>query len=350
MMHKIFTALIIVTALQAEQMYLYEISPVIGLSENGSALNTERSMMYGLQFQYNDIDFPIKPELSYFIAPKVTFLESDEKATGQLILLNGVYDLEYTALLTPFVKVGMGYQSLSNTPCTVDSNNFVLGTGAGLKLHIADKVSVKFETSMTLQDFQNSNILVFAGLNIAFGNEDNLPSAEHLTAPVTQDHNISTALETNSTASPQKKIVIEGPVYISKSDYNLTETTPSKQEVVVRDADNKIASITLFVPYLFRSYSLDDTSKDILKQYAVKLQKENSKITIIGHTDTKGRRSFNKELSLKRANAVKELFVEYGVAPERIHVEGHGESEPIAEKSNPTASYLNKRIEIKISH
>jgi len=302
--------------------------------------------MYGMQFQYNDLDFPIKPELSYFIAPTIKLYEDETQVTGQLFLLSGVYDLEYTALLTPFVKAGLGYQYI-NKDAPIDDNTFVLGTGAGLKLHIVDKISMKIEASMSLQNLQKSNILVFTGVDIAFGNEDNTPAVISTT---TEESLSVIPVEVNTTEPTHQNQIVEGPIYISKADHNLTEAPQSKQEVLIRDEHNQVQSLTLFVPYLFRSYSLDDTSKDVLKKYAIELQKEKSKITIIGHTDTKGRRAFNKELSLKRANEVKALFIEYGVAEDRISVEGRGESEPIADKNDPTANYLNKRIEIIVTH
>ena len=348
-MRKLLLTLTCFTSLYAEQMYLYELSPVIALSENGTSIGAERSMMYGMQFQYNNLDFPIKPEISYFVAPTIKLYEDETKVTGQLLLLSGVYDLEYTALLTPFVKAGLGYQYI-NKNAPIGANTFVLGTGAGLKLHVVDKVSMKLEASMSLQNLQKSNILVFAGVDIAFGNEDNTPVTVSTTAEPAENNVSVVPVEVNSTEPAHQEQIVEVPVYISKADHNLTEAPQSKQEVLVRDEHNQVKSLTLFVPYLFRSYALDDASKDVLKQYAIELQKEKSKITIIGHTDTKGRRAFNKELSLKRANKVKALFIEYGVAEDRITVEGRGESEPIADGNDPAANYLNKRIEIKVTH
>ena len=348
-MRKLLLTLTCFTSLYAEQMYLYELSPVIALSENGTSIGAERSMMYGMQFQYNNLDFPIKPEISYFVAPTIKLYEDETKVTGQLLLLSGVYDLEYTALLTPFVKAGLGYQYI-NKNAPIGANTFVLGTGAGLKLHVVDKVSMKLEASMSLQNLQKSNILVFAGVDIAFGNEDNTPVTVSTTTEPAENNVSVVPVEVNSTEPAHQEQIVEVPVYISKADHNLTEAPQSKQEVLVRDEHNQVKSLTLFVPYLFRSYALDDASKDVLKQYAIELQKEKSKITIIGHTDTKGRRAFNKELSLKRANKVKALFIEYGVAEDRITVEGRGESEPIADGNDPAANYLNKRIEIKVTH
>ena len=341
-MRKLLLSLTCFITLSAEQMYLYEVSPIIGLTENGTSSGLQRSVAYGLQFQYNDVNFFIKPELTYIYSPNIELHMKDEKVHGHLLMLNGVYDLEYTDLLTPFLKAGIGYQSVSDMP-TIDSDAFVVGAGAGFKLHVHDNISIKFEAIYTVQDFSTSNILAFTGVNFAFGNEDNTPAINVTIQPV----------EANATVLPKETptvVVVPETIYISKADHNLTEPSQSHQEVAVRDANHHIESITLFVPYHFRGYALDDDSKALLYNYARELRDTKSTITVIGHTDSKGRRAYNQELSLKRARIVKELFVEYGIEEERISIEGRGESEPIADSKNPAANKLNKRIEIKIKN
>ena len=329
-MRKLLLSLSCVATLYGEQMYLYEVSSVIGVMENGTSTGMNSSLAYGLQMQYNDIDFFIKPELFYIYSPKTGLHESDATVSSHTLMFNGVYDVEYTALLTPFLKAGAGYQSISNN-ALVNTDSFLMSTGAGLKLNIKEQFAIKFETLVTWHDFHESNILVFGGLDYSFGQEDNTPASEYVA-----DESIETTAKI--------------PLFISKEDHNLTQTEPTNQEVAVRDSSNRLKSLTLFVPYLFRSYELDDDSKTILEGYAKELRTQNCTITITGYTDTKGRRAFNQELSLKRARAVKELFVAYGVDEGRITIEGHGESEPIADSQNPAANKLNKRIEIQIQN
>ena len=343
-MRKLILSLTCFVTLSAEQMYLYEVSPIIGITENGTSTGLQRSIAYGLEFQYNDVDFFIKPELTYIYSPNIKLHMKDEKVNAHLLMVNGVYDLEYTDLLTPFLKAGLGYQSISDKP-TVNSDAFIVGAGAGFKLHVHNNISIKFEAMYTVQDFSTSNILAFAGVNFAFGNEDNTPAVLATSRE---------AVEVNATlthqTTPAVVVLAPEPIYISKADHNLTEPSQSHQEVAIRDANHHIESITLFVPYHFRGYALDDDSKALLYNYAKELKGTTSTITVIGHTDSKGRRAFNQELSLKRARIVKELFVEYGIEEERIIIEGHGESEPIADSKNPAANKLNKRIEIKIKN
>ena len=68
-----------------------------------------------------------------------------------------------------------------------------------------------------------------------------------------------------------------------------------------------------------------------------------------GHTDKVGRESYNKELSLKRAEAVKKYFVNLGISASRIETKGYGWSMPAypyIDGENENA--LNRRITLKL--
>ena len=77
-----------------------------------------------------------------------------------------------------------------------------------------------------------------------------------------------------------------------------------------------------------------------------------ARIIIEGHTDSsmKGNvpLSLVKELSLNRANSVKEALVrEYGLDPNQFNVEGMGWERP-ANPSDPMNQALNRRVEVKV--
>ncbi len=340
-MRKTFLLFATFTSLFAEQKYLYEASPIIGFLENGKETGINRSQGMGIELQYNDLDFFIKPELTYIYTPNAGLYNNPgESVDINIITLNGVYDLEYTALLTPFLKAGMGYLSVTDRP-GIESDAYFINSGAGLKLHVMEQLSVKFETLLGVQNFSKSKLLVFVGLDYAFGQEDNTPALVSKPEPVVVE--VNTTKESTVFVPPP-------PVYLSKADYNLTNEERNKQEVVIRDPQNKITSLTIFVPYLFREYQLDSASKDILKKYAQELAKTDAHVRIIGHTGAKGRRAFNQELSLKRAQEVKSLFINSGVKESSIEVEGRGESVLLSEGKDPVSQQLNKRIEIMVTY
>ena len=69
-------------------------------------------------------------------------------------------------------------------------------------------------------------------------------------------------------------------------------------------------------------------------------------IVVEGHTDAQGSDEKNRELSQRRADAVREYLEGRGVSPEQIHSVGKGESEPVASNDTPEGRANNRRVEI----
>ncbi len=70
-------------------------------------------------------------------------------------------------------------------------------------------------------------------------------------------------------------------------------------------------------------------------------------IDIQGHTDNVGSAEANKDLSLRRAQAVKNYLVGKGIMPNRMTTEGFGFSKPIALNGTEAGRALNRRVEMK---
>jgi OOP family OmpA-OmpF porin len=70
------------------------------------------------------------------------------------------------------------------------------------------------------------------------------------------------------------------------------------------------------------------------------------KIEIAGYTDNIGSDEYNKKLSLKRAQAVKNILVKYGINPNRIIIKGYGKKYPLVPNTTSTNRALNRRVEI----
>lgn len=72
-------------------------------------------------------------------------------------------------------------------------------------------------------------------------------------------------------------------------------------------------------------------------------------IRVEGHTDSVGSESYNMDLSIRRANAVKDLLVQRGVSAARMQAIGFGETMPVATNDTEAGRQRNRRVEIKIA-
>ncbi len=100
-----------------------------------------------------------------------------------------------------------------------------------------------------------------------------------------------------------------------------------------------------------KSYIRPDASKELDKLVAVMNEFPNMVIKIESHTDSRGKRAYNKYLSDKRAKATRDYIISRGIAPNRIESAiGYGEDRLLNECNGTlpcteAKHYLNRRSE-----
>jgi outer membrane protein OmpA-like peptidoglycan-associated protein len=70
------------------------------------------------------------------------------------------------------------------------------------------------------------------------------------------------------------------------------------------------------------------------------------KLIVEGHTDSRGPSSRNRELSLRRADAVRAYFIARGYPADRIQAQGIGNERPMSDYSSAQGRENNGRVEI----
>lgn len=75
---------------------------------------------------------------------------------------------------------------------------------------------------------------------------------------------------------------------------------------------------------------------------------KDSRVSIVGHTDSMGPEAYNQKLSEKRAGMVKEYLESKGISADRMDVSGAGESQPAVKNDTRANRALNRRVEVEI--
>ena len=89
---------------------------------------------------------------------------------------------------------------------------------------------------------------------------------------------------------------------------------------------------------------LTTASRDTLRKQAAWMRKNGSlNFTIEGHADERGTREYNLALGERRANAVKDYLMTYGISGSRLSVISYGKERPVNSGSNPLAWSQNRR-------
>ncbi|NIN34606.1 MAG: OmpA family protein [Gammaproteobacteria bacterium] len=137
--------------------------------------------------------------------------------------------------------------------------------------------------------------------------------------------------------------------YMDEQERKLREDLDGTGVVVTRAGDNiqlKMPSSITFdsgmaviKPEFHRV--LDDIGDTLVKY-------ESTVIQVAGHTDSVGSAEYNQQLSINRANSVKDYLVRDGVIAQRLLTTGYGESAPIADNATAEGRQQNRRVEITV--
>jgi len=90
-----------------------------------------------------------------------------------------------------------------------------------------------------------------------------------------------------------------------------------------------------------------NSNKDLEKIYNLLVQAENSKLTVVGHTDNVGNSDANLALSKNRAQSVVDYLKQKGIPESRFQlIDGKGQSEPVADNGSESGKSKNRRVVI----
>ena len=144
---------------------------------------------------------------------------------------------------------------------------------------------------------------------------------------------------------------------IREHDEQIAQVSRTAQEALQRAQDaGKLAEGKLLyetvlsddqVRFGFDKAGLSDEAKAALDAFAGPIVSDNQNvfIEIQGHTDSVGSETYNEELGLERAEAVRRyLNMQHKIPLHRMSVISYGESAPVAENDDRDARAKNRRV------
>ena len=147
---------------------------------------------------------------------------------------------------------------------------------------------------------------------------------------------------------------------LEKALTQLSAELPDEMRVQVQgllvdlDAEVDQRGLLMTVPgaslFAVNSETIEPTAHDTLAKVAELIDAyDGRKVVIVGHTDSIGEDSYNEFLSQRRADLVKQFFVDnFGIEDSRLSTEGRGEGQPIATNATLEGRKANRRVEVLI--
>ena len=125
---------------------------------------------------------------------------------------------------------------------------------------------------------------------------------------------------------------------------NLENETKDEVTIVTKNENKELMQIIYFD---FDKFNLSEVSKDKIKKFLNNYGSVINEYLVVGHTDTKGTNKYNLSLSIKRAEVVKEILINYGINQNSIKILGKGEESLAVNTPDDTKQPANRRVEIK---
>jgi outer membrane protein OmpA-like peptidoglycan-associated protein len=117
-----------------------------------------------------------------------------------------------------------------------------------------------------------------------------------------------------------------------------------------RDTRRGLVSEIGGVQFATGTASLSASARESLARFAgVVASYPNLKYVVEGHTDSVGREENNRQLSLRRALAVRDYLIGQGIPASATDVAGLGSSAPVADNATAAGRAANRRVEIVVS-
>jgi outer membrane protein OmpA-like peptidoglycan-associated protein len=149
----------------------------------------------------------------------------------------------------------------------------------------------------------------------------------------------------------QAEIVKQGKQDLSDSERRTADAVAALAALAAVKEEERGLVVTLSGSILFRSaqstlmpsahVKLDQVAKALLAIRARNLIVE-------GNTDSRGSKSYNRGLSQRRADAVRDYLVQRDYPADHIQARGKGEGNPIADNASAEGRANNRRVEIII--
>jgi outer membrane protein OmpA-like peptidoglycan-associated protein len=244
--------------------------------------------------------------------------------------------------ITPFVVAGTGATGVAGSALGNDAD---LGFhyGGGLKAYLTDSVALRLDLRDNILGKRGvasgvgHNGEVLLGVSWTFGR----PSKEPVVLPLPPKDSDMDGLVDPKDPCPYDPENLNG----FEDDDGCPDTPPALPSPV-----QKFHGTIEGIEFETDSAVITPWSYHVLGLAAKTLSEYPSvSVEIIGHTDSTGSEIHNLELSLRRAESVRDYLVESGVARDRLTVTAAGESEPISTNDTYEGRARNRRIEFRVS-
>ena len=315
--------------------------------ENERNLDDAYSLEGGVELPLNEM-MSLEAWLSDY---SVDVDNSNAELDGQRIAVGALFHLKEGST-RPFIAAGMGHLEFE-TQSGYDFSETLVHLGLGVKKYFDSNVVLRGELmAMNSLDNEFTDLGARIAVGYAFGRS---------VTPVVEEEPVKEVVvvvqeqvvEEKPEPAPAPVQPVPAPVDTDKDGVvDAQDKCPSTDAAFKVDASgcpvmlSQAIEIKMNVKFPNNSSIISrDNYAEIQKVADFMKQFDGTEVTVEGHSDSTGSDAYNKMLSQRRADAVKNVLInEFKVAPERVKAIGYGEERPIADNATAEGRAANRRV------
>lgn len=256
----------------------------------------------------------------------------------------------------PYSAMGIGHAE-ANYETGANDTYTQLNVGAGVRYAMTENWSLRGDARYFYgTDNETSDGIVSIGLSYAFGGSPAATIPEPEPAIVSDSDADGVADSTDQCPNTPAGVAVDARGCALDKDGdgvpNYRDKCPSTPQA--RQVDKfgckfvlkQTESIKLEIQFPLDSDAIPASYRGELEKVAAFLKKYGGVNAVIeGHADSTGAAAYNKKLSQRRADAVRNALIrEYGISPNRLSAVGYGEERPIASNNTAEGRHANRRV------
>ena len=294
----------------------------------------------------------------------------NDEVDARHLMVDGLYYLG-TEQWRPYLVAGLGGRELDASNTDSDMNTFS-NLGLGVKNNFKDSWQFRGDVR-AYHDLDES--LTDYGVNIGFAYLIGGSSSKSATKPVTDSaaksvtevkkafdvdgDGVSDVSDKCSNTPANTKVDASGCPLDSDGDgvYDYLDECAATSKNYVVDQKGCPKTLTEEVSIELK-INFENNSNVVKQSYYSEIEKvaafmnqyADTTVEIAGYTDDRGSESYNRNLSQRRADSVREVLInKFSVARDRVSAIGYGEANPIASNDTAEGRATNRRVVAKVS-
>ncbi|WBA81812.1 OmpA family protein [Endozoicomonas sp. GU-1] len=289
----------------------------------------------GIGYRLND-RFSVEGIYSQYSTEQKTGPDADLKE----FRLDAFYDLTpWDGSLTPYVVAGIS-ELEADYEMGGEHDDTRMNAGFGLRKAFTPNLAIRGDVrAVRTLDYAQTEAMANVALTWTFGSVAKAAEPVAMVEPVQE--------EVVASVEPAPVLDADNDGVLDKDD--LCPNTAAGITVDQTGCE-PMTAIDLLVNFDFDSETINPEGIDQIAKMGEFLQRyPNVRIRIEGHTDAQGKATYNEQLSVRRADIIRQQLIDtHGVDAGRIDAVGMGESKPVASNDTAEGRQQNRRVTAEV--